>query len=465
MNFEEYLKSFSKFQNSLHMPDVNLNKDQNKIYSHFINNVQKSTPYKHFSEKLEKIEDILKSSTKFVINVKHDGLLYTKLIQQLPTIIMKKPSSESQYVRYEGRWTSNIGSNIFKEGQWKYNDENIQWLDWVFNDQYYQAMVSSEEKIKYNDCIGNIPMLQNWNIVTPEYTCSFIIPWSYSISFGNFLPTYFCGYLDRITHEIILRRSIKDLYLVRGVKKDGSWNYLNFGPEIIASIGDVTNFKDDITLSHPELIGEYVILSNKEKDTHRCAETDKKNVIYVNDVIPLDSEDINYCGKSLSVISKKSYPIHTYMWVAQNESALKIGLYSNYSTNRDVLTYSPIEKTSITNILENVKSYETERDHVYKHFPSKPREPGFNYWTLGLKARDNYPNPSEKIDNLKIEVFLKDNNPYSSIPNTHEFYQKESDSKFRLKVRMLYLRKITITSFPSDEEKRKDFKSTIMINE
>ncbi len=470
MSFEESLKSYSKFQNTLHIGDNNQNKDHysNKIYSHFYNNFQKDTPYKHFTENLEKVEDILKSSVKYSINVKHDGLLSTKLIQQLPTIIMKKPPIDSVYARYEGKWTHNIGLNIFKEGTWKFNEEQPQWIDSISIDQYYQAMAYPEQKSKYNKSIGNVFTNQNWSVITPEYICSLVIPWGYSVSYGNFLPLYLCGHLDRITHDIILRRFIKDLYMIRGVKKDGSYEYLKFTSEIVASVGDLSNFDADITLSFPEMKGKYVNISEAEKKVHRCAETSQssRNVLYVNNIIALDSEDVATCGKTLSVTTDKSLPpIHTYMWVAQNESSQKISFYSNYSTNKDFISYSPIEKTTISGVIEDCPAYETERDHVYMHFPSEPKEPGYNYWTLGLKARDNYPLPSEKNNNLKITVTLKDNNPSSNIPTSHELYQKPTESKFRLKVRLIHLKRITLTSFATSEEKRKDLKSSILIEE
>ena len=71
----------------------------------------------------------------------------------------------------------------------------------------------------------------------------------------------------------------------------------------------------------------------------------------------------------------------------------------------------------------------------------------------------------QKIENLNIEVTLKDNNPYSLISNSNEYYQKPSECKFKLKVRMFYLRKITINSFANTEEKRKDLKTSLTIDE
>jgi len=464
---EEKIKNYTSLQKKLHLPDTSKNKDHpsNTIYSYFNNNLRKCTPYKKILEKLSSIEDPLTSTVKCSINMKHDILLYTKIVQNLPTIILKTPTSDSKYIRYEGKWTHNIGSNIYIEGKWNHNDENIQYLDHIFNDQYHQVMITTEDKNKLHECIGNGQILQTWNVISPNYQTSFIIPWSYSI-YGNFYPLFMCGELDIITHDIKIRREIKDLYQIRGVLKNNDYEYLNFDSEYIHSIGGLTSFEKNIPLTFPEIIGEYANISDSEKNMYKCSEDNMKNIIYVNNVIPLDSDNLKKCGETMEVKYEKDLPpIHTYMWVAQNQKSVKNKVYSNYSTFSEGFGYNPIEKTTISGLFENMSHIETSRDHVYKYFPSKPHENGYNYWTLGLKARDNYPIPTDKINNLKITVTLKDNNPYNQISKDHKYFQKSTESEFQLKVRLIYLRKITIECPKNNDNNYRNFKSKIIIEE
>lgn len=462
---EESTKKYTPLQKNLHLPDESKNKDHpvNSLYSHFHNNFRKCTPYKKIIEKLSSVEDQQKSTIKGTINTDHDILLSTKIVQELPTIILKTPPSDSKYLRYEGKWTNNIGSNIFIDGKWSHNEKEIQYLDYIFNDQYNQVMISPEDKNKLAECIGNIPILQTWNLLTPKYTTSFIIPWSYS-TYSNFYPLYICGKHDIINHEIHLRRNIKDLYQIRGILKDNNnnYDYLEFSKEFVESVNLKSDFTNDIPLSFPKIIGEYANISNSEKNIYKCAED--KNIIYVNNVIPLESNESKKCGETLNIKSEKEYPpIHTYMWVAQNQKSINNKIYSNYSSSSEGYGYNPIDTTTISGIFEDNSHIETSRDHVYKYFPSKPHENGFNYWTLGLKARDNYPIPSDK-NNIDITVKLKDNNPYNQIPKEHKYYQKSTESDFKLKVRLLYLRKIIIES-PKNMGDSRDYKSIIKIEE
>jgi len=244
------------------------------------------------------------------------------------------------------------------------------------------------------------------------------------------------------------------LYQIQAIYQDGSIENIPFSRKTVESINNIkytkTNEKELLLLSLPNLKGEYF---NFDSEEYKYMINNRPKNYFFNDIQYVKSKESKKLGESLSVEISKDFSPHTYIWVAKNEKE-----FSNYQAGN----YSPSSQTTITlfNDTNKILSYlETQRRHPYKHFSSQPSQPGFNYWTNGMRARDNYPIPEIAIS--KLELKLEDINPYTKI--THDLNQIPNDDNFFLEVLLFYTKKINFEAFPKTEEERKTLFSKINI--
>lgn len=458
--FEETRKGLSSYQRSLHYPTGPKGESDhvdNQVQAVFYTTSKKTTWYFHHPAKLDcGISGSEKNSVSFrARSTPHHGLLYTYLTAKLPAIKAK--------AGYEVRWCPNVGINIFETASLSFNDDIIQNLDHIYCDDYVQTMVPKNELESVNIGLGNIETLQKWNTVLPPHSTSFVIPWFYTLDPTAFFPLYMCGAMDRIEHNLILRRKISQLLMVRKIgAPDSEPSIVPFSSEYV-TVGNGPQVNEP-EIPIPEMFGEYLYLTDVESNYYRCQVP--RDSINIDSVHSIDSENPSTLDKTVVVnIPEISYPVHTIHWVAENTTARSSNYHSNYTTNpiNHTIGHSPVEwttlETSKGSIFKNLESYHTERVHPQRHFRATPQTPGYNSWSFGMRAHELGPKPAINMSMGKLTVRLKDTDPFLETDPT----RKACSDTFVLKVRLVYTHKLKFKSFPATEEERSSRNAVIEI--
>jgi hypothetical protein len=448
--FEETRKSLTPYQHSLHYATGPKNEDDhpdNKIHAVFYSAFRKSTWYFHHPSKIDCVnpgDDTTATVYRAKATPQH-GLLYTYLIAKLPAI-KAKPG-------YQVRWCPNVGLNIFKTGVLYFNDNQLQNIDSVYCDNYIQTMISPNERETVDVGLGNVDELQNWSTSLPSYSTSFTIPWFYSLEHTSVFPLYMCGAMDRLEHNLLLRRKISQLLMIRKIGDNNESTMVPFNPEYV-TIGTGPSVTEP-EIPMPEMYGEYLFLTEMECNFYRC-NASGRDMINIDSVYSAEAENPSPLEKTVAItFAEIGYPVHTIHWVAENHTAMEHNYHSNYTTNPlDHTTgRSPIESSTLETskgpIFRNLERVHTERVHPSKHFRSVPHTPGYNAWTFGMRGYDVDPKPGINMSNGKLTVKLKDTNPYLDDGDT-----KPPQDTYTIKVRLVYTHRLKFKSWPATEELR-----------
>jgi len=456
--FDEHYRTLTPFQKSLHAPsDPSLGEDhpQNRVHTPFYNAFAKGTWYYHYSERLAAMFDATTDTIVFTAGSTPHSLLYTDLVQELPAVVTAPVEVETlindkRVLRYEAKWCHNVGSNIMIDATLRFNDQELQWMDYIGNDMFFQSMVTPEERHNHNVDIGNIPSLQKWSTSLKQYTCSFSMPWYYALKDGAAFPLYDCGLLDRLTHHIKLRTRVADLLRVRAVLEDGTFIKVPFNSITVKSVGRARG-QEDLRLGQPMMMGEYAFLGDLETGYHRAAHVPQvmrltllRTAMFINTMIAFTSTDDRHGGQVATVeIKDAQHNVHTYMWAAQNLQMLEEGEYSVYADTDDVTSQdtSPIGETTLHSgrgiVLANMPAYRTERVVPRHHFKAVPDRSGFNVWTHATQIRDGYAPPGIHVQGGRLDVTLK-----------------PCEGTYRLHLRCVYLRRVMFQTAPETDERR-----------
>jgi hypothetical protein len=460
--FEETRKGLSSYQRALHYPTGpkgDADHVDNQVHAVFYSTFRKTTWYFHHPAKLDCIiSGSEQNSVTFrARSTPHHGLLYTSLIAQLPSITAKDG--------YEVRWCPNVGINIFETASMSFNDDQIQNLDHIYCDNYVQTRIPATDLGTVNIGLGNIPTLQDWSSRLPSHSTSFIIPWFYTIDPTAFFPLYMCGAMDRVEHNLTLRRKISQLLMVRKITgSDQEPIMVPFSSEYVTVGNGPQVMEPEIPI--PEMFGEYLYLTEMESNYYRCQLP--RDSINIDSVHCLDSENPSTLNTTVVVsIPEMRYPVHTIHWVAENTTALSYNYRSNYTTMiNGSQGHSPIEWTTLETskgaIFRNLASLHTERIHPSIHFRAAPHLPGYNAWTFGMRAHELGPKPAINMSLGKISVRLK--SPSSSIDGMDiDSNRVSSPETFVVKVRLVYTHKLKFKSYPSNDEERSSRNAVVEI--
>lgn len=467
--FETLKEKLTAYQRSLHFPeDEKENPDYpgNIIYTPFYAQYRKSTWYLHFPEKLGMITGSSEKHISYSVNHRPHGLLYTDLYQRLPSVIAEEG--------YEIKWTHNIGSNIAESITLEFNDDHLQSLDYIAIDMCFQSMLPEHKKKALPQLLGNIGILTEWNTALPSFTTIFPLPWFYAKNHASFFPLFYCGFLDRVVHRVNLRHYISELLLVRDAKTKMPVKVSNKTIKLVD--GSPPRDGEKMALPYPQMWGEYLYLTPLECDYNRCIVLPKdgksarpnmnKNVLYIEDVICIDSKNpVALTTKYPEEIVNTRFPVHAIGLVAQNKTAVDNKYYSNYSTNAEnhFAGWSPICHTSFHHgngyLFKELPSAHTERGHAWHHYPSVPSEPGFNFWSLGVDPCDSSsPPPAIVLNNSRVEIKLDDTNPYIALG-----MDEASADKYNIRLRLFINKRLTFKSFPLSDDKRKTVPAEVII--
>jgi hypothetical protein len=420
----------STYQKDLHFADDTKNEDTH-IRTHFLNIKRRETWSYHCKQKLDCTGDISEPNTISyrVRTIPYHGLLYTVLVQKLPIIKANKG--------FEICWCPNIGTNIVESANFKVNDNVWQTLDSIYFDDYNSKYIESKNLDKE---IGNVPELQTWSSELPSYMTFYRIPWFYSLHSSKMFPLYYCGKEDRIEHTLKLRRNLKNLIRIRSVD---TGEMIPFDEACI----NTTNFE----LPAPEMIGNYVMMSDMECEHNRCNSSQLNIETFdIDNVKSIESDNSYGINSTVSMkIKDMPFPVHTIHWKAENVNASSLNYLSNYSTSTEDHTIgaSPIRCVSLSCpqgiIFKNHESYITEKITPMNHFVKVPEYPGYGCWTNTVSAADPlYPKSGIKLDEGELTFRLEDNeNP-------------ESKNKYHIHARIIYTYRITFKDYPKNEAER-----------
>jgi hypothetical protein len=418
----------SSYQKDLHFASEN----EDAIRTHFLNIKRKETWSYRNNIKLECSGDI--SNPDFIIykirNLPYHGLVNTVLVQNFPVITVEPG--------FEARWTHNLGSNIVRNGNFKINETELQTLNSKYFDDYIQ-------KINKNDNIdkelGNVPEMQEWSTQLPSFMTIFRIPWFFTLHTSKMFPLYACGKEDEILHEMLLRRYIGDLLIIR---RADTKEVIPFDEGCIK----VSSY----TLPVPEMRAEYEFLSDMECEHNRCEDIMNKysnNVFDIDNVKSVESDNIHTLNTTVNIkIKDMPFPVHTIHWKAVNLEAEKHNYLSNYTTNALDHTKgaSPIKWISLSSpngiIFKNQDFYIGEKLVSYQNFNKVPKDAGYGCWTNAPNAVDPlYPKPGLKLDESELTFRLE---------NT----EHPSSDTFRINIQIVYTYRIAIKDYPRTESER-----------
>lgn len=420
----------SQYQRDLHFSEDK--EEETLIRTHFLNIKRRETWSYQNNLKLECSGDISNPSRIFykVRTVPYHGLLYTVLIQRLPAIKAAKG--------FEIRWCPNIGSNVVKNADFQVNDTVWQSLDSSYFDDYH-AKISNEPKEVLAKNLGNTPDLQEWSSELPASMTFFRIPWFYSLHTSKMFPLYYCGKEDRIEHILTLRRSLRELIMIRSI-----------------STGEMIPFDEaclnvqSLELPAPEMRGEYVMMSDMECEHNRCSSSKYHTEVFdIDNVKSIVTDNPIRANTSVSLkIKDMPFPVHTIHWKAENFTASSLNYLSNYSSNPLDHTkgQNPIKTVSLTCpqgiLFKNVESYVSDLIIPSNHFNRIPDHPGYGCWTNAVAAADPlYPKPGIKLDGGELTFRVEDEDP-------------ENTNKYHIQVRVVYTYRVSFKDYPKTESER-----------
>lgn len=418
----------SQYQKDLHYSEEN-GEQPTLIRTHFLNSRRRETWSYRNNFKLDATAD-LSDSSKICYRARtipFHGLLYTILIQKLPTV---KASPG-----FEICWCPNVGSNIVKTAEFQVNDTVWQTLDSVYFDDYHMKLSSQSEK-EQNRNLGNVSALRTWSTELPAFTTFFRIPWFYSLHTSKMFPLYYCGKEDKIDHILYLRRNLKDLLMIRSAD---TGEMIPFDEACL--ILDETKTE----LPVPEMRGEYVMMSDMECEHNRCNATESTDIFDIDNVKSFSSETPIDTTVSTNIRLKDlPFPVHTIHWKAENHTASSLNYLSNYSTNAEnhLEGESPIQWVSLSSpngiVFKQLENYVSERIVPSNHFPRTPDEAGYGTWTNAVYAGDSlYPKPGIKLDDGELTFKLVD-----------------SKDKYVIHTRCVYTYRVVFKDYPKNESER-----------
>lgn len=400
----------------------------------------------------------------YTVNNSFHLLIYTYMRFVLPPIKVKD--------EYKGKvkvaWCHNVGTNIIKKAAFKEDDVDYQEFDNVWNDIYFQFYQKSGagKRENHNIGIGNVNYLETFSDFLPSYPINVEQPWFYGEEPSLSYPIFYKGAATRAEHRYVFRRKITDLLRLKVCDKSGKWKDIpNDESRTYSKYLDISN---SATIKTPELWGRYALISDSEIEFFKCKQ---ERHFYIRNVEICDStepKDYNSVG-DISLFCKN--PCLAYFWVAENQKALSINNFSNYTTNvTDIYKgWDPIKTTTVlygtTPRLNNLPSDHFSIAEPRKHFPSSPCEIGYHGYSYSNDSSNFHAEIGIVFSNLKVKLQCKiENNDIFSVygyekdeddndEDVVKIEENEQDTKkrdktnetdFILRARLLVVRKFTV---------------------
>lgn len=448
---KEELYSLTDFQREIH---VTSDPSEN-IISNFYKVFIKSTWYSSTPMKLKCTTE--GEEVVYTVNDSFHFLIYSYMRFVTPTVSVKQ--------EYKGKvriaWCHNLGTNIIERAFFKEDDEVFQTWDSVWADIYFQFYQSSgaDKRKNHNIGIGNVKCLEDWSEYLPSYVINVDQPWFYSTDPALAYPIFYKNSQSRTEHRYIFR-DILDLLRVQ-VLENGKWKDVKRGFKYL-------EFSSQ-TIKTPELWGRYAYITENEIKWYKC---NQSRVLYIRDVDFCDAPNPN--NKNVVEVDLHcTNPCLAIFWVAENKDASLLHNYSNYTTNTQDLYsgWNPIKSVTLKygNVIKfnNMPSDHFSIAEPRKHFPSAPDEIGYHGYSFawdstnfhgdigvvfsGLNAKMQFCINTDFLDPSCINEEDTEINSVENTENSIEIRELNNNlPKFLIHVRLLIIRKFTITSEGND---------------
>lgn len=463
---KEELNSLTEFQKDIHVTS-NLSEE---IISNFYKAFIKSTWYSTVPMKLKCSTD--GDEVIYNVNNSFHFLIYSYMRFVTPPVSVKE--------EYRGKvriaWCHNLGTNIVERAVFKEDDETFQTWDSVWADIYFQFYQSSGtgKRKAHNIGIGNVKCLEEWSEFLPSYPINVDQPWFYSMDPALAFPIFYKNSQTRIEHRYTLRRKVTDLLRIQVLDPvTNKWKDVN--KNINKYIDVPTPF-----IEVPELWGRYAYITEKEIKWYKCHQT---RSLYIRDIGICDAANPNKYKSTVEIDLQCTNPCLAIFWVAENRDATLFHNYSNYTTNTHDLYsgWNPIKKVTLkygTVVkLDNMPS-----DHFYlaeprKHFPSAPNETGYHGYSYAWDSTNFHGDIGIVFFglNAKLQCYIDNNNLFNNCfydqenqkatgeseeyrdkdeeDSSEEYKEIQTSPNFITRVRLLMIRKFTITADDNDKFK------------
>lgn len=408
-------ESLNLFQREMHTV-----RPEEEIYSTFQHDYRRMTWYTKISEKLQAGggEDEL----IFRANSTYHYLLDTTMHQVFPAIRVKE--------KFRGHiricWPHNLGHYNFHTASLKFDNENPQNIDPVWLDQFSQWFGKPGFRDLYNQCVGNVPLLEEWSEFLPEYTTTVKHPWYYHKDSALGIPLFLCS-ASVISFTYKLRRKIIDLLRMQALRdvKDEKGNILrdDKGKPLQEWVPCKCepNFLDGLgssgLLPHPELWGSYAYIDPTEVDYWKCK---TEHTFYIEDVIMCNSLNTTTYGSGVSVDLDCKTPCKAIFWNAENIQASKFNNFANYTTDTGnvYMGWDPCEKVELkygnVSRLPEMHHHHFDRMEAIHNFPSAPTDAGYHAFAFTSNIMSLDAEPGIVMTGMKAKFIVNINNtdPY-----------------------------------------------------
>lgn len=489
------LRSLTDFQKELHETHILTDGDGNPLLdSDGMHQYEEIGALHHhefqkctWTTKYEKKLDCKSSEgmLQFVNDKKLHFLESTKLIQFLPGMRIKAEYRE----RYRICWPHNPALSTIKQCILERDDDDLQTLDKVWLDTYFEWCIKGGFREQTNIDLGNLPMLEEWNVELKPYKTKVVIPWFFSEDIKLGLPIFLSPKNVDIINKFEMKTKIKDILRMRYLTKD------KYGQEIWVDLQEIDmsvleGIKEDATFKTPELWAEYSYVTKNEENFEKTCNNKKQFVRYFNDVVVCDDVNAQTFNKNVEVDLDCENPCNAIFWCAENLNASEFHNFSNYTTHtKDIHKgWNPIEHVSLK---YGEKDRFKNKDTIHfsqpdsKYVRSPPSVAGHNVHPIADRFFSIDAESGLSLSKLKAKMvfklknndpFAKDYNEFPKDPNeegredlsetesirSHQSvtsYLDRGDQlvtdkpQFQMHVRLLIVRKLVIDIIDAENEK------------
>lgn len=402
------LESLTDFQRKIYEPKS----QDEEIEARFAYNSKKSTWSTHLPIKLQCRQET--DEIVYFPNMKFDYLLYTYLRIKLPTLKVKDIYKKNVQIC----WPHNVGLNIIKQGVLQSDGETCQTINDIWLNIHSQYFMKPGKCSHFNVMIGNVPFLEQWSTLLPEYILTVPQPWYYSNHYGYALPLFLCSG-STITHRYRYRLRFEEILRMRVFNANKQeWTEIPYNFKYLEGVSA------DEHIAIPELWGRHAEITVDERNWLLEENQKKKNSsIYIEDVVTYSSENTYHFGSTIPMDLHCQFPSKTLYWVAENMQATKNRNFSNFTTNAHSLfegwnpcQYGKLLYGGVERIPESQHEL-FDRTEPWYHLQTIPREPGYNVISF---AYDNIPQITDisvVMEEVKGKLVVK-------IGNTDPFLKK-----------------------------------------
>ena len=402
------LNSITKFQKELHESRRNKEGELEKIASIFYQGFEKVTWYTRILNKIPCSVVGDDNVYVFKVNTTFHYLVYTYMVQHWPHIRVKPEYRDD----YKICWPHNRPHNTLQHGHFEVDDVVVNTLDHVWLDTYFEHFMKPGFRDHYNMFVGNVPRDEEWGDVLYAYDTDLPQPWYYSRDPCLAFPLHYCARDTNVSHVYEVKNKIGDLLRmakhVTDRNGDKSWVELK---EVDFKVLDGVTSKSK--LKKPEMWAAYSYVTPNEIEWNVECQGADAHVFYINDVVACDQTNTKTYGKTAQVDLCCKSPCKALFWSAENMDATKKRNYSNYTTDSVNLYngWDPVQHISLkyseTERIKEMATHHFTRMQSWYHLPSPPSTAGYNVHSLAHDCMSIDAEVGLIFSELKAKMFFK----------------------------------------------------------